>query len=241
MRIGDFARLGQVSVRMLRHYDAIGLLHPAQVDKFTGHRTYIAAQIADLHRIVALKELGLSLEEVRSVLHECPPEGFTEILRHRRAELEEAVKVSQQRLAAVTYRLQLLERESTMSTMDFVIKETEPLRIAGTRRVFATTPLDPSQVGPMFGEAAHKVAAAGGTPAVGVGVYDMDDDGVSLLAGYQTDAGHIDGLEVVDLPAGTIVSTMHLGSMSGIGASWQALAAWCEDNGYTFSLSLIHI
>lgn len=234
MRIGDLARLGQVSVRMLRHYDGIGLLHPARVDEFTGHRTYTAAQIADLHRIVALKELGLSLEEIRSVLHECTPEEFTTILRLRRAELEDAVQQSQQRLAAVTYRLHLLESEDTMSTMEFVIKETGPLRIAGTQRTFQSTPLDSSQVSPMFAEAARGVASAGGNPAVGVGVYNMREEGISLTAGYETSAERIDGLDLVTLPGATVVSTMHLGSMTGIGASWHALASWCEDNGYRF-------
>ena len=57
--IGDFARHGRVSVRMLRHYDAIGLLRPAHVDPGTGYRYYRAGQLADLNRIVALKDLGL--------------------------------------------------------------------------------------------------------------------------------------------------------------------------------------
>jgi DNA-binding transcriptional MerR regulator len=63
--IGDFARLGRVSVRMLRHCDAIGLLRPAHVDPATGYRSYRAAQLAELNRIVAFKELGFTLEQVR--------------------------------------------------------------------------------------------------------------------------------------------------------------------------------
>ena len=52
--IGDFARHGRVSVRMLRHYDAIGLLQPAHVDQVTGYRSYEARQLSRLNRIVAL-------------------------------------------------------------------------------------------------------------------------------------------------------------------------------------------
>ena len=62
--IGDFARLGQVSVRMLRHYDGIGLLQPARVDR-NGYRRYGAHQLARLNRIVAMKDLGFTLEQVR--------------------------------------------------------------------------------------------------------------------------------------------------------------------------------
>jgi DNA-binding transcriptional MerR regulator len=68
--IGDFARHGRVSVRMLRHDDAIGLLRPARVDAANGYRCYQAAQLADLNRIVALKDLGFTHEQVRSVLDE---------------------------------------------------------------------------------------------------------------------------------------------------------------------------
>ena len=59
--IGDFARHGRVSVRMLRHYDAIGLLLPAHVDQVTGYRSYAAQQLSRLNRIVALKDLGFTL------------------------------------------------------------------------------------------------------------------------------------------------------------------------------------
>ncbi len=63
--IGEFARLGGVSVRTLRHYDKIGLLRPATVDPDTGYRGYSAARLGQISRIIALKELGLSLAQVR--------------------------------------------------------------------------------------------------------------------------------------------------------------------------------
>jgi DNA-binding transcriptional MerR regulator len=62
--IGEFARHGRVSVRMLRHYDAIGLLRPATVDPASGYRFYEAGQLADLNRLVALKDLGFSLQQL---------------------------------------------------------------------------------------------------------------------------------------------------------------------------------
>ena len=68
--IGEFARHGRVSVRMLRHYDAIGLLRPARVDAASGYRFYEASQLAELNRVIALKDLGFTLEQVRTVLAE---------------------------------------------------------------------------------------------------------------------------------------------------------------------------
>ena len=70
MNIGEFARLGGVSTRRLRHYEAIGLLEPADVDPSTGRRSYDVAQLTVLNRLLALKGLGFSLEEVGVLLGE---------------------------------------------------------------------------------------------------------------------------------------------------------------------------
>lgn len=75
--IGDFARHGRVSVRMLRHYDGIGLLRPALVDPSTGYRYYDAAQLPQLNRIVALKELGFGLQQVAGRRPKPPATGST--------------------------------------------------------------------------------------------------------------------------------------------------------------------
>ena len=60
--IGEFARHGRVSVRMLRHYDAIGLLRPACVDPASGYRFYQVSQLAELNRVIALKDLEWSAD-----------------------------------------------------------------------------------------------------------------------------------------------------------------------------------
>ncbi len=82
LSIGHFARHGRVSVRMLRHYDALGLLQPAYVDQVSGYRSYEAKQLSRLNRIVALKGLGFTLQQVQSILDDkvstrhcqaCPP------------------------------------------------------------------------------------------------------------------------------------------------------------------------
>jgi len=75
LTISEFARLGQVSPRMLRHYDETGLLAPAKVDPQTGYRSYDVAQLGRLHRLVALRELGFNLEQIRPILEEELPAG----------------------------------------------------------------------------------------------------------------------------------------------------------------------
>jgi DNA-binding transcriptional MerR regulator len=89
LTIGDFARHGRVSIRMLRHYDAIGLLRPAHVDQASGYRFYQAAQLSRLNRIVALKDLGFTLQQVQAILDEdVRTQELRGMLRLRRAELE---------------------------------------------------------------------------------------------------------------------------------------------------------
>ena len=86
--IGEFSRLGGVSVRTLRHYDEIGLLCPATVDPDTGYRGYSADQLGQLNRIMALKELGLSLAQARRLLDGITLDELHGMLILRRAQLE---------------------------------------------------------------------------------------------------------------------------------------------------------
>jgi DNA-binding transcriptional MerR regulator/effector-binding domain-containing protein len=98
-RIGDFSRLARVTIRTLHHYDEAGLLQPAHVDEQTGYRYYTAAQLDVLQRILLLKDLGFSLDEIRNVLA-APPNAqeFLRILDARRAQLIESIAGNQSRV-----------------------------------------------------------------------------------------------------------------------------------------------
>src|SRR5215207_9786891 len=96
--IGDFASYGRVSVRMLRHYDAIGLLRPARVDEATGYRSYEASQLTRLNRIIALKDLGFTLQQVQEIVDDAVgAEELRGMLRMRRAQLEAQLDSDQAR------------------------------------------------------------------------------------------------------------------------------------------------
>src|SRR6478752_4032553 len=116
LSIGDFARLAGVSVRMLRHYDALGLLRPAHVDPASGYRSYSAAQLDRANRLVALKDLGFSLEDCGRLLgDDVPVEQLRGMLRLRRAELAAQIDADRGRLEQVEHRLRMIEKENTMS------------------------------------------------------------------------------------------------------------------------------
>src|SRR4051812_26173231 len=129
--IGDFAGLGRVSVRMLRHYDAIGLLRPAHVDEHSGYRHYTAAQLMVLNRIVALKDLGFSLAEVQTLIDAKVDVGeLRGMLRLRRAQLAAQVAADTDRLARIDARLRMIEIEGHMDTGEVVLKSVPAIRVA---------------------------------------------------------------------------------------------------------------
>ncbi|MFJ9641754.1 MerR family transcriptional regulator [Streptomyces sp. NPDC004244] len=243
--IGDFARHGRVSVRMLRHYDAIGLLRPARVDPATGYRHYTAAQLARLNRVIALKDLGFTLQQVQDIVDErIGVEELRGMLRLRQAELEAAVTAAAARLVRVEARLRSIESEGRMPTEDVVLKSIPAVRVAeltATAASFAPEDVSPV-IGPLYGELFRRLEEAGISPSgPGVASYEDAPEGggaivvhaaVEVSAPLRGGEGH-GVLRVLDLPpidqAATIV---HRGSMDAVLPSVQTLARWIDANGY---------
>lgn len=137
-KIGDFSKLGQVSTRMLRHYDQMGLLRPGHIDKFTGYRYYTIEQLSRLHRIIALKELGFSLEQIAHLLgdkQEISAERLWGMLVLRQAELARELQEKQMQLSQVEARLQQIEQEGQPSPYEIVVKSVPAQAVASIRQV----------------------------------------------------------------------------------------------------------
>ncbi len=131
IRIGDFARLSQVSIVTLRHYDEFGLLEPIAVDPVTGYRYYSVGQLPRLNRILSLKDFGFSLEQIRDVLKDgVTLEQLHGMLRLKRAEVERRLTDEQERLARIEARLRQIEQENTMPDYEVVLKNVAPILVA---------------------------------------------------------------------------------------------------------------
>ena len=129
LKIGEFSRLSQVTVKTLHHYDELGLLKPAHIDPFTNYRFYEVEQLSRIHRIMALKELGLSLEQIGLMLNEeMPTEQIRGMLRLKQAEIEQEMREEQRQLALVEFRLRMIEAEVNFPVLDVVIKKLEAMR-----------------------------------------------------------------------------------------------------------------
>jgi DNA-binding transcriptional MerR regulator len=239
LTIGDFAQLGQVSPRMLRHYDDIGLLQPASVDPQTGYRHYDVAQLRQLHRLLALRDLGFTLEQVRSMLdHDPPVEQLRGMLRLRRAQIEQDIAEEQARLRRVEAHLHALEGTITMSSLDVAIKTTDPVRVA---EASATAPgFGSDNLGPVFERLIPDVLThlerAGVKPAIQIAWYDepADDGSVVLHAGFDIgdqSCPETEHVRVTELPRIKVASVVHRGSMDNVGPVYEALVRWIYDSG----------
>jgi DNA-binding transcriptional MerR regulator len=235
LTIGDFARLGQVSPRMLRHYDELGLLRPQHIDASSGYRFYAVAQLARLHRLVALRDLGFGLDQIGPVLDgDLPVDELRGMLRMRQAQIEQTVSDEQARLRRVEARLQALERSTDMKLQDVVLKQTRPLRIA---EVSDRAPgFGFENLHPVFERLWPKVLERIERPGMPVAYYDdlADDGSVVLHTGFELgDAGVNagDGVTVVDLPVIEVASIVHHGQMEEIESAYEGLVRWIEDSG----------
>ena len=239
--IGDFARHARVSVRMLRHYDAIGLLQPACVDPTTGYRSYDAGQLSRLNRIVALKDLGFTLQQVRSIVDdEVSAEELRGMLRLRQAELQSQITTDTAWLVQVEARLEVIEGEGAMPADDVQIKRIPEVRVAeltGTAASFEPESITPV-IQPLYDELSHRLDRVGLSltgPAIACYEDSPHSDGVLVHATLPvgTDADEAYDFAIVDLPEIRQAATiMHRGSMDGVMPTIQTLARWIDANGY---------
>ena len=133
-RIGEFSRITRVTVDTLRHYDALGLLKPANVDPFTGYRYYSARQLDSLNRILALKEVGFSLEEIARILQEkLTNEELRGMLKAQLVRAEQEAQTAQLRRERILARLNTLDLEDKMPDYEVTLKPVDALTVVAIR------------------------------------------------------------------------------------------------------------
>ena len=226
LSIGEFARLVGVSVRMLRHYDQLGLLEPARVDAFTGYRPYAPAQLDWANRLVALKDLGFSLDEVGHLLaDEASEDEVLGLLQRRREELVHQLQADANRLARVQARIRLIAKENPMST--FHETSLPELQLAGQSVRATDMESFESEMGPLFDTVNEVLAAASVSPVgPGVALYTTEDDATIATAAEPIgDAATPAGL--VDIAVAAVdraLTTQYVApDLVGIQAAWQRL------------------
>jgi effector-binding domain-containing protein len=233
LKIGEFSRLSRVSVKALRHYDEIGLLRPIQVDPFTGYRFYSHDQLPRLNRILALRELGFTLEQVGHLLEEgISADQIRGMLRLRRAELVQELDEGRERLARVEARLKQIEQEGRMPEYEVVIKHVEPQLVASIRDRLGSY----GEIGRLFGELYGYLGPLGAAGLGGSLWHDgefkeseVDGEAIAFLSRPVPESGRV---KVYQLPGATVASLVHRGPYGAIDQAYAALMGWIETNGY---------
>jgi DNA-binding transcriptional MerR regulator len=238
--IGEFAAIGRVSVRMLRHYDAIGILPPAHVDERTGYRQYADAQLGALMRIVELRDLGCGLDEIGAVLSAADQRAaLHQALTRRRSELEASLAADSARLTRIDERLRTLEGNAEMSAP----VEYRPIEATTVYAVEGRAPgMGPENVSPvvdtLLPPLTQAIEAAGRSPREpGVFWYEAvpDSEELAVHVSFTADPEpeEAPGYDVVALPAIPMAAVLtHHGDMPSIGRSWMALMDQLVADGY---------
>jgi DNA-binding transcriptional MerR regulator/effector-binding domain-containing protein len=235
-RIGDFSHIARVSTRLLRYYDKLGLLEPGFVDPHNGYRFYTADQLPQLNRILALKEMGLSLDEVESMIDvDIPADQLRGMLTLKASELAREIEVQQARMRFIESRIDQIETGGHQ--VDFLTKHVDAQPFLSVRDHFASMPDIVAFSGQML-EAAKPIADRLPSPCLTALWHDdwadIDIDiEIGLLGGVITTELEIDGgriLAPTALPAIDVLSTVRTGLPDINHGLYAAAGRWIESN-----------
>jgi DNA-binding transcriptional MerR regulator len=239
LRIGEFARLTNVPVKTLRYYDELGLITPTRVDPATGYRYYSAEQLPRLHRLLALKELGFTLDQVARILNDgVTLEQLRGMLILKRAETEATLRTEQDRLARIEQHLKDIEQENAVPDYEVTLKSVEPQLVAACRVRVPTNDMVPAVLGEAYdttyahiksqnARALEPCAALWHTSA---DTYE-DEDTEAVVPIDRTIAAS-DRVQVYELAGGAFASATHRGRFDEFTKLHPALLRWIDANAY---------
>jgi DNA-binding transcriptional MerR regulator len=241
-RIGEFSKIAQVPGSLLRYYDQIGLIKPDHIDKWTGYRYYSTRQLPQLHRILALKELGLTLDQIaRLVDEEISTEEIRGMLTLKKAQIEQTLHEEIVRLRHIEARLQQIDA-AHQPAFDIVIKNVSAQQYLSIREVL---PNPDTALGIMreiirtipayvsnktlghFTTVVHSETLESDQLDIELGiVLDSTDDMTVTLPSQRV-------MTVQMLPAVALMATVvRVGGFENNCQSYGAIGLWVEDNGY---------
>jgi DNA-binding transcriptional MerR regulator len=240
-RIGEFSQLARVSRRLLQFYDQQGLLTPEWTDPATSYRYYSARQLIRLNRILALKELGFSLNDIAQMLRaDIADADIHAMLLAKRAEVERTVQEELQRLRQIEVRLQ--QNQLSDDALDVVIKSLPASPFLALRTIVPSPPAMAQLLSLMQAVAPTRIESRYLGPLVGV-VYTEEfrlhnnDIALGYLLtrpiGQTVPLSDQYELRMVELPAvATMATVVQVGGPDLIFAALGRIGRWIEVNGY---------
>lgn len=241
-RIGEFAQIAQVSTRQLRHYDQLGLLRPDHTDHKSGYRYYSIRQLQRLNRILALKDLGLSLEQIRPLVEDrISPTELRGMLTMKRAQVEQSLAAEEARLRHIESRIAEIDREGRIEGYDVVVKSVAAAPFLSLQRSFDNMNEVIATICVIAEEGTRQIRPALRDKLIVVARNDVEtekldlDIGFSLTRPSNTSLLLADGglLAASELPAvETMATIVRPGTNAASHSSFAAIGTWIEANRY---------
>ena len=232
-QIGEFSKICQVSVKTLRHYDRIGLLKPAEVDRFTGYRYYDRSQLEWMLLIRRLKRYGFSLDEVQALLRGENEGAFRDALLRQRDKLTWQQQEIGMTIHDLTLYLQHLERTGdcmeTTNKYQIELRETERRMVLSCRRRMSV-----DDFGRYYSELFERSVQEHFTPTGVTGAmyhdeeFDRNSSDIELFIGVREER------DATVMEPQLCAATVHKGSYSALPEAYAALVKWIEENGYVW-------
>jgi predicted transcriptional regulator YdeE/DNA-binding transcriptional MerR regulator len=246
LKIGDFSKLARVTVKTLHHYESLGLLRPAWIDRFSGYRYYTLQQLPDLNRILALKDLGFSLEEIGWMIQQnMSVDELRGLLTRKQEELEQRVSAEQRRLAMVAIRLDQMEQAPDLDRFPVVVKSTPDEMVAVVHGRAPSLDMVPACSEKMYQQIVNSLGnnslrltpewfTLHNNPEYVECRVDIETAAVlDPTARQKPEAGRIGDVSVRSLPAieecASLVTSLHPADMF---RAYNSLYTWVETNGY---------
>lgn len=242
-KIGDFSKICRIPVSALRYYADIGLLQPLEIDQFTGYRYYSLEQLPRLNRILALKDLGLSLTEIKTVLDDeqnLNIDHLRGMLKLKQMELQHELNERQAQLDRVAARLDQIEQEGKLPEQEVILKQVEPMRVLSYRFMAPSSEVIGHHLGMIFPKLFESGVMPVSAPGTRYHNLDFDPENIDCEIVYPVAntvkddfpiSDHI-LMTVVELPKVEVATIIHKGDYTLLEVSYTAIGRWIEVNRY---------
>ena len=238
LKIGDFSKLTRISIRMLRHYDEIGLLKPDSTDKFTNYRYYSAGQLPIANRITALKDMGFSLAAISEIMTQYhDADQLKKYLQIKLAEVKEQAELTSNRLHLLETKISRLGKDDTTMKYDVTVKKIPQRYVASLRKIIPTYQDEIVLWNQMGEEAGCAMQMA--NPSYSLAVfhdegYKENDVDVEIQIAVQGNYENTENVVFKTVEPIEVASAVYKGSYEQLTEVNESVAAWVTDNGYDF-------
>jgi DNA-binding transcriptional MerR regulator len=239
LKIGDFSKLTRISIRMLRHYDEIGLLKPDSIDSFTNYRYYSPAQLPAANRITALKNMGFSLTAVSEIMSQYQnTDQLRTYLQIKLAEVKEQTAQTQFQLNLLEKTILRLGEDDTIMKYDVTFKTIPQRYVASLRGIIPTYQDEKILWEQMMRETGGAIQMA--NPSYSLAVfhdegYKESDVDVEIQISVQGQHENSGGVIFKTVEPIDIASSVYKGSYDQINDVNEAVATWVSDNGHDYN------